>query len=400
LRLRNLLPAILLIPTLATAQTVQIDFGDAGEREVWISDRIALPPASLKTGESKLTLPKQGGPTDRIFVWDRKTGNVASKGTTEMTGVWKVKPEDFKLAGKVTVKVEHDSKPVAVAFVKLKDAAGEKDLQIDASKKGEAVFFGVRPGNVQVTVRYNSNGSDAEPAAQAFVLDLRRPTPDPVFTISLNQPVETVEGTVSDPEPQKSDSATTPAASSTPRRSLIGNIVVYLLGLGVAVAIIYFGLRYAKQNQDKVKAQLEKVGVQIPDPQGATPDPAPAPVPTAPAPPQKILLDDAAPVASDPPVPATLVSSPSLVMDNGDVFSIPDGDTSVGREAGNALSLVTESTVSRRHATLVRSGASVAIRDEGSSNGTYVNGVKISSETELKPGDQVQFGEVRFRFEA
>jgi pSer/pThr/pTyr-binding forkhead associated (FHA) protein len=72
----------------------------------------------------------------------------------------------------------------------------------------------------------------------------------------------------------------------------------------------------------------------------------------------------------------------------------------VGREAGNALSLVTESTVSRRHATLVRSGASVAIRDEGSSNGTYVNGVKISSETELKPGDQVQFGEVRFRFEA
>lgn len=398
MRLRNLLPALLLIPALAAAQTVQIDFGSPGEREVWISDRIALPPASLKTNEAKLTLPRQGGPGDRIYIWDRKTGNVASKGTTEMTGVWKVKPEDFKLAGKVTVKVEHDSRPVAVAFVKLKDAAGEKDLQIDASKRGEAVFFGVRPGNVQVTVRYNSNGTDAEPAAQTFVLDLARPTPDPVFAISLNQPVETVDGGAA--SAPKSDAAAAPTRPSTPRGSLIGNIVVYLLGLGVAVAIIYFGLRYAKLNQDKVKAQLEKVGVQIPDPQSATLDPAPAPVPTAPAPPQKIMLDDAAPVASDPPVPITVVSSPSLVMDNGDVFPIPDGDTSIGREAGNGLALVTESTVSRRHATLVRNGALVLIRDDGSSNGTYVNGVKIASETELKPGDQLQFGEARFRFEA
>jgi hypothetical protein len=312
---------------------------------------------------------------------------------------WTVKPEDFNLVGKVTVRVEHEGNPVATAFVKLKDSAGETESQIDSSKRGEAVFFGIKPGNIQVTVRYVSNGADAEPAVQTFALELDRETPDPTFEISLNQPVETIAVPGKPATDTKSSgNGSGSGGRPAPRGSLIGNILIYLLGLAAAAAVIYFGLRYAKQNQDKVKAQLEKVGVQIPEPQDDTP--APAPIPVAPAPPQKILLDDAAPLAADPPVPVTVVSTPSLIMDNGDAFPIPEGETSIGREAGNALALVAESTVSRRHATLLRTGVSISIKDEGSSNGTYVNGVKISSETELKPGDQVQFGEARFRFEA
>jgi len=63
------------------------------------------------------------------------------------------------------------------------------------------------------------------------------------------------------------------------------------------------------------------------------------------------------------------------------------------------LSLVGESTVSRRHAQLSRSGGTVIVKDFGSTNGTFVNGVQLQGEKQLQVGDTVQFGSVRFRFE-
>ena len=86
-------------------------------------------------------------------------------------------------------------------------------------------------------------------------------------------------------------------------------------------------------------------------------------------------------------------------MDNGDVFAIPEGETTVGREAACGLALVAESTVSRKHATLIRTGSLVQLRDDGSSNGTFVNGAKVDSAVDLKAGDQIQFGQAKFRFE-
>jgi pSer/pThr/pTyr-binding forkhead associated (FHA) protein len=37
--------------------------------------------------------------------------------------------------------------------------------------------------------------------------------------------------------------------------------------------------------------------------------------------------------------------------------------------------------------------------DHGSTNGTFVNGAKVSGEAFLRPGDEVQFGAIRFRYE-
>lgn len=390
---------------------IKLDFGEAGDREVWVSDQSLLPASTLKAPDATLDLPLSVAENNNLYVWDRKTGNVAMKPVAALKGTWKLTAADYILAGKVVVKVEHEGDPVAVAFVKLKDAAGEKESQIDASKKGEAIFFGVKPGKVDITVRYNSKGVDSEPAQQSFILNAKRAEPDPIFIVSLAQDVETVGAKETEAvkttggegaKPEDSKSADKPAPSA----SVFGSIIVYLLALGAAGAAIYFGLRYMKDNQDKVKAQLQKVGVQVPDPlDPAQQDPGPAPIPIAPAPPQKILLDDAdpnVPVASAAPIafgPAASVSQPSLVMENGDVFPIPEGETSVGREAGNGLALVTESTVSRKHATIRKSGNDISVRDEGSSNGTFVNGVKVSTDVILRPGDQVQFGQVRFRYE-
>jgi len=52
--------------------------------------------------------------------------------------------------------------------------------------------------------------------------------------------------------------------------------------------------------------------------------------------------------------------------------------------------------VSRRHAEILLRGGAAAVRDLGSSNGTYVNDERIDSERELKTGDHLKIGPLEF----
>jgi pSer/pThr/pTyr-binding forkhead associated (FHA) protein len=54
-------------------------------------------------------------------------------------------------------------------------------------------------------------------------------------------------------------------------------------------------------------------------------------------------------------------------------------------------------TVSRRHASFYRSEGTYAVKDEGSLNGTYVNGGRVDAQ-QLATGDEVQIG--RFKLVA
>ncbi len=55
--------------------------------------------------------------------------------------------------------------------------------------------------------------------------------------------------------------------------------------------------------------------------------------------------------------------------------------------------------VSRMHAVLKRSGVRVVIMDLGSANGTYVNGKRLTPQTErlLNHGDVVALGKLKFQ---
>src|SRR5256885_1180926 len=76
--------------------------------------------------------------------------------------------------------------------------------------------------------------------------------------------------------------------------------------------------------------------------------------------------------------------------DKGRRFELPDQPALVGRES-RALPL-SDNTVSRRHAELVPGDDGWVLRDLGSSNGTYINGLRVTNRYQLKLGDQIRVG--------
>jgi signal transduction histidine kinase len=76
--------------------------------------------------------------------------------------------------------------------------------------------------------------------------------------------------------------------------------------------------------------------------------------------------------------------------DKGQTFRLADESGVLGRSS-DTLSL-TDTTVSREHADLVREQDNWVLVDRGSSNGTYLNGTRITAPTPIKHGDQIKIG--------
>lgn len=71
------------------------------------------------------------------------------------------------------------------------------------------------------------------------------------------------------------------------------------------------------------------------------------------------------------------------------------GRVAVGRHDGNDIVLDGDDRASRLHAVLDRVGGGWCLTDLGSSNGTYVNGVRITAGRALRHGDEVMIGTTR-----
>jgi phosphoserine phosphatase RsbU/P len=65
------------------------------------------------------------------------------------------------------------------------------------------------------------------------------------------------------------------------------------------------------------------------------------------------------------------------------------GRMSLGRSSGNEIWFPDDVGLSRQHATLERQGGSWIVRDLGSKNGTYVNGLRVDGTAPLNPGDRI-----------
>jgi pSer/pThr/pTyr-binding forkhead associated (FHA) protein len=111
-------------------------------------------------------------------------------------------------------------------------------------------------------------------------------------------------------------------------------------------------------------------------------------------------------VAGSVPTSAPVSTGPRLVATmgtySGQIFPLSGASAEIGRDAANAVALPNDTNASRRHATLQIGSGGAIVTDNGSSNGTFVNGVRIAAQTPtpLKPNDELTVGNTRFRFEA
>jgi pSer/pThr/pTyr-binding forkhead associated (FHA) protein len=92
-----------------------------------------------------------------------------------------------------------------------------------------------------------------------------------------------------------------------------------------------------------------------------------------------------------------VVTSPAL--DDGDVLPLDSHALTIGRGNNNDVPLADDEYASGRHARFEPRRDGVWIEDIGSTNGTFVNGIRLTRERKLTPGDVVRIGETDLRFE-
>lgn len=338
-------------------------------------------------------------------------------------GVLDLKATDFDHVRELDVKVSYQGKPVSVAKVTL-EPRGEASVTriLDPAKDGIAVFEDIPMGRARVTVIYGDGFTQAQ---DVDIAGGQAPGPL-VISVAVANRVPTVEQTSPSAESEAGDvrkSREQAGGSSSPSAGTMGGggglagWLGTLLGLAIGAGAIYLLYRWSLSGG--MAATLKKVGIEVSGPQPESASNTPW-QPNAPPPP--VVSDptlcqfcgqkkDAAGNCACSALPSDgAVTAPSAVgvaqprligtvgVYSGAIFTI-DGTATIGREPTNTIALPNDNTVSRRHATLRADAGAYVLTDEGSSNGTFVNGVRITGSQPIRPGDEVQIGNTRFRFE-
>ena len=156
-----------------------------------------------------------------------------------------------------------------------------------------------------------------------------------------------------------------------------------------------------RANQQRQAAAAPMPG--MPDPMAA-PLPPVQPLPGANQPAGMAAPRQAAPEPVAMPAPVPAVGRPAPVAcqltdkASGKTWRIACDSTVIGRDEAHADLVLGDSNVSRRHAELTRNAAGWRIADLGSTNGTRVNGMRVS-EQDLANGDAITMGLVTLTFE-
>jgi pSer/pThr/pTyr-binding forkhead associated (FHA) protein len=92
-----------------------------------------------------------------------------------------------------------------------------------------------------------------------------------------------------------------------------------------------------------------------------------------------------------------VVSSPTF--EDGEIFTLDSHPLTIGRAVNNDVSMPDDEYASGRHARFEPRRDGVWVEDIGSTNGTFVNGIRLTRERRLAPGDVIRVGETDLRFE-
>ena len=93
-----------------------------------------------------------------------------------------------------------------------------------------------------------------------------------------------------------------------------------------------------------------------------------------------------------------VVTSPAL--SEGEELTLNSSALRLGRGSDNDVNLSRDEYASSRHARVEPRRDGVWVEDIGSTNGTYLNGIRLTHPKRLSPGDVVRIGETELRYEA
>lgn len=73
--------------------------------------------------------------------------------------------------------------------------------------------------------------------------------------------------------------------------------------------------------------------------------------------------------------------------------------TTIGRVDDNTFPIA-EASISSHHCEILLRGTDVVVHDLNSTNGTFINGEKVTGEAVLKPGQTLRLGQIELRLES
>ena len=92
-----------------------------------------------------------------------------------------------------------------------------------------------------------------------------------------------------------------------------------------------------------------------------------------------------------------VIKSPALT--EGDERILDSAPLTLGRSSTNDVDLGRDEYASSDHARIEPRRDGVWLQDVGSTNGTYLNGTRVTKAKRLSPGDVVRIGETELRYE-
>lgn len=402
------------IPAAAAVPTATINAPAAGEHYYWFSytdiggKQALTTPKGFKDKKVTVDLPlvKDAVPEGTIlYVLDADTGNEALLSVDSKAGKpakFDLKKSDFNTVRRVQISVSAASngEPATAATVKLEDAEGKLQTQIlDPASGGVVEFTDVAEGTANVTILY---GEDKK-TSQDIEIAMEREKPVPLIDVPVVGEIETLGPIQADTGPSAGEK---PEERAQPQQ---WDWLTAIIGIVLFVGIVYAAYVTMRNRGAGFRSILRRLGVELPMEQ-----PKPGETQAQPPPASDQGVCQFCGQTKDPATgqcacsvtagPAPAVSSgPRLVVIQGtqlgQVYELQPGTMTIGREESNTVAFPDDSTVSREHARIDSTNGDFTIYDEGSSNGTFVNGVKVAEQL-LHPGDEIQIGSTRLRFEA
>ena len=102
--------------------------------------------------------------------------------------------------------------------------------------------------------------------------------------------------------------------------------------------------------------------------------------------------------ASAPRGRLVVVDSPAL--GEGEVLTVDSLPVTLGRGGQNTVALDGDDFASAQHARVEARGDGLWVEDLGSTNGTFVNGARVTTPRQLQPGDILRVGQTDLRVDA